>query len=294
MFNLSVEKPQSWKWTQKSVRHQEKFERLREVAQVSPHKIKEINGVRVCFEEEFRIGRGIAATKVYVGLAKDGYEKAVKRLPRDIVDFAEQEKKILNQANVIESKHVVNYWFLDDESDPDWVFLIMDLCEETLQDYVDASHHILWEEWSEKVLKHPYLLPKEEQFELLQKIGNQREVKTGDKKSDVVTELNSNPTDWQRLMGPDILNYLSTVNVGGGSRIRQYGSSLTECLRLIRNVSLHWNDQPHPFPQPEAFYNVGDPKEYFLKTFPGLAVEVHRIVRSSEWKERPELKNCFT
>ena len=150
MFNLSVEKPQSWKWTQKSIRHQEKFERLREVAQVSPHKIKEINGVRVCFEEEFRIGRGIAATKVNVGLAKDGYEKAVKRLPRDIVDFAEQEKKILNQANVIESKHVVNYWFLDDESDPDWVFLIMDLCEETLQDYVDASHHILWEEWSEK------------------------------------------------------------------------------------------------------------------------------------------------
>ena len=147
---------------------------------------------------------------------------------------------------------------------------------------------------AKEALKHPYLLPKEELFELLQKIGNQREVKTGDKKSDVVTKLNSNPTDWQRLMGPDILNYLSTVNAGGGSRIRQYGSSWTECLRLIRNVSLHWNDQPHPFPQPEAFYNVGDPKEYFLKTFPGLAVEVHRIVRSSAWKERPKLKNCFT
>ena len=147
---------------------------------------------------------------------------------------------------------------------------------------------------AKEALKHPYLLPEEEQFELLQKIGNQREIKTGNTNSDVVTKLNRIHTDWQGSMGPDILNYLSAVNVGGRLRIRQYGSSLTGYLRLIRNVSQHWNDQPHPFPQPKAFYNVGDPKEYFPKTFPDLAVEVHRIVRSSEWKERPELKNCFT
>ena len=147
MFNLSVEKSQSWKWTRKSVCHQEKFELLREVAQVSPQKIKEINGVHVCFTSEFCIGRGNDSTGVYVGLAKDGYERAVKRLPRDIVHFAEQEKKILNLSNVIESKHVVNYWFLDVASDPDWVFLIMDLCEQTLRDYVHASQHMGWEKW---------------------------------------------------------------------------------------------------------------------------------------------------
>ena len=84
--------------------------------------------------------RGSDATRVYVGLSKDGYERAVKRLPRDdCACLAEQEKKILNEPNAITSNHVVRYWSLDDESDNDWVFLIMDLCEETLTEYVERS-----------------------------------------------------------------------------------------------------------------------------------------------------------
>ena len=84
--------------------------------------------------------RGSDATRVYVGLSKDGYERAVKRLPRDdCACLAEQEKKILNEPNAIASNHVVRYRFLDDESDDDWIFLIMVLCEETLREYVERS-----------------------------------------------------------------------------------------------------------------------------------------------------------
>ena len=87
--------------------------------------IKEINDVRVCFSEEFRVGRGSDATRVFVGLSRDGCERAVKRLPRDdCACFAEQEK-ILNEPNAVESKYVVKYRYLDDKSDKDWVFLIM-------------------------------------------------------------------------------------------------------------------------------------------------------------------------
>ena len=83
--------------------------------------------------------RGSDATKVFVGLSKDGYERAMKRLPGDDCVILAEREKILNEPNAIASNHVVRYRFLDDESDHDWVFLIMDLCEETLRGYVERS-----------------------------------------------------------------------------------------------------------------------------------------------------------
>ena len=145
---------------------------------------------------------------------------------------------------------------------------------------------------AKKALKHPYLLSIKEQFELLCKVGNQAEIKKGDKTSDVVKKLNSDHRDWRTLMRPDVLNYLCT-DFASGKSIR-YGPSWTDCLRLIRNVNQHWNDRPRPLPQPEAFYVVGDPQEYFLQIFPELPVVVHRIVRSCNWKERPDFKVYFT
>ncbi len=89
----------------------------------------------------FLIGRGSDGTRVFVGLSKDGYERAVKRLPRDdlCASLAEQEKKMLNEPNTIESKYVVKYRFLDDKCDDDWLFLTMDLCEENLKEFVEGT-----------------------------------------------------------------------------------------------------------------------------------------------------------
>ena len=119
-----------------------------------PQKIKEIGNVRVCFAKEFLIGRGSDATRVYVGLSKDGYERAVKRLPRDdCAHLAEQEKKVLNESNAIDSNHVVRYRYLDDKSDSDWVFLIMDLYEETLKEYVERSHSKGWPKIAKDIIQ---------------------------------------------------------------------------------------------------------------------------------------------
>ncbi len=128
-------------WEKKSIIHREKLNKLHEYGRDHPKKIKEINDVRVCFSNEFLIGRGSDATRVYVGLSKDGYERAVKRLPRDdlCASLAEQEKKMLNEPNTIESNHVVKYRFLDDKFDDHWLYLITDLCEETLKEFVERS-----------------------------------------------------------------------------------------------------------------------------------------------------------
>ena len=142
-----------------------------------------------------------------------------------------------------------------------------------------------------QALKHPYLLPRKERFDLLCQVGNQREVKSGDNNSNVVQELNANPTDWTTKITPDVLKYLSNDPLTG--KTFKYGSSWTECLRLIRNINEHWYDRPRPMPQPMASYLVGDPQVYFLTLFPNLPADVHRAVRSSDWKKRPDLKEYF-
>ena len=130
----------AWKWKQVSIAHRGKFERLCEYGKQHPDMIMEVSGVRVCCMTEFLIGMGNDGTRVYIGLGKDGYEKAVKRLPKDsCADIAEQEQQVLNEINSTESKHVVNYWFFDDHCDNNYSFLILDLCEETLKDFVKRS-----------------------------------------------------------------------------------------------------------------------------------------------------------
>ena len=142
-----------------------------------------------------------------------------------------------------------------------------------------------------EALKHPYIQPKKRQFEMLSKMGNQPEIKKEDNSASVVVELNRDSKDWKTFMEPDVLNYLCTDAVGGRLKTFLYGSSWTECLRLIRNVDQHKNDRPRPLPKPAVF---SDPQEYFLKKFPNLPVVVHRIVRQCDWKQRAELQEYFS
>jgi serine/threonine protein kinase len=136
-----VESPESWKWEDSSIIHREKFIKLLEYGQEHPEEIKDINGVRVCCSKEFIVGRGSDATRVYIGLGKDGYERAVKRLPKDECDgLAEQEKKVLNELNTTDSNYVVKYrGFFNDKSKKDWLYRITDLCEESLKEFVERS-----------------------------------------------------------------------------------------------------------------------------------------------------------
>ena len=127
---------------------------MHEYGETHPQEIKEINDVRVCFSNEFLVGRGSDATRVYVGLDSDGYERAVKRLPRDdCACLAQQEKNIFNEPNAIQSKYVVRYWYMDDKSDLDWIYLIMDLCEESLNQYIEGSSLEGWTEIARDIIR---------------------------------------------------------------------------------------------------------------------------------------------
>ncbi|XP_046854686.1 probable serine/threonine-protein kinase ireA isoform X4 [Xenia sp. Carnegie-2017] len=434
---------QEWKYLGESTKHRNLLLKL------CDHKdeIKLLGDVRVIFSREFCIGEGSNDTRVYLGLKKDGYGKAVKRILRENwIMYAHQEKKILNEFNVKNSKYVVKYSSFEEDTGTDYVYLILDLYEESLESFVNSStlndlqkvlpkilrqilqgladlhsapHPILhrdlkpsnilrdshsdfmiadfgisrileddaktfrnlanlgpeyWiapESYNEgedsvdkarykkesdvynagmvayyvatkgrhpfgnkvfrlsnmlagnpvglmeikdetlkdllswmlslkpedrpsanEALKHPFLMSDDEKFDLLCKVGNQQPIKRNDPNSIAVQQLNSEFSDWKSQMDDDVYDYFRT-NVRN-EKILDYGSSWTECLRLIRYIGKHWNDRTQPRPQPELFYKIGDPKNYFLKTFPNLPVRVHAAVRSdNELKNNQELKNIF-
>ena len=83
------------------------------------------------------IGEGCKGTCVYVGLLDDGSEVAVKRM----VSFsckllAENEERVLKLLKVEKSQHIVNYRYYE-RGNP-FSYLVLDLCEETLEDYVKS------------------------------------------------------------------------------------------------------------------------------------------------------------
>ncbi|XP_046855460.1 serine/threonine-protein kinase/endoribonuclease IRE1-like [Xenia sp. Carnegie-2017] len=55
------------------------------------------------------------------------------------MQLAQQEKKILNKSNARKSKYVVNYSFLEEDTGTEYVYLILDLCEESLDSFVKSS-----------------------------------------------------------------------------------------------------------------------------------------------------------
>ena len=110
-----------------------------EHGQKRPNEILQINGVCVCLKEGFLIGKGGESNGVYIGLGTDGCEKAVKLfLKATHGHLAEEEKNLLItcETKQLFDTHVVRYWFLDDKSDNIFAFLIMELCEETLGNFV--------------------------------------------------------------------------------------------------------------------------------------------------------------
>ena len=120
--------------------HREKFEMMQKHWLEHPGDIRIKGDVRVIFKEKFLIGKGSDGTFVYLGLGKDGYGKAVKRILKYSCSyFALREKNVLNEPNVKESKHVVKYWNFVKEEGEDFVYLILDLCEQTLTSFVEST-----------------------------------------------------------------------------------------------------------------------------------------------------------
>ena len=77
-------------------------------------------------------------TSVYVGIMEDGTEVAVKRiLKQEFEDAAQNELEILSRIDASKSPFIVSYrnYF----KDTTFVYIVLDLCEETLKEHVCAQ-----------------------------------------------------------------------------------------------------------------------------------------------------------
>ncbi|XP_046844562.1 uncharacterized protein LOC124438452 [Xenia sp. Carnegie-2017] len=143
-----------------------------------------------------------------------------------------------------------------------------------------------------EALKHPYLQSNEEKFDMLCDVGNQPEIKQPIcQNSDVRRQLDC-PTTWMKRIDDEILKDFKTYEVNNKERAATYESSWASCLRFIRNVGQHWHDKPQP--RLSQYIKEGNYKEYFMQRFPELPLLVHKIIRSTDWKTRPDLKKHFT
>ena len=98
---------------------------------------------------------------------------------------------------------------------------------------------------ADEALKHPYLQPAEQLFEMLCKMGNQHEVKSGDVNSDIVRKLNSDPKDWRSLMSADVLKYLCTDYMNGRNQkhfiMGRHGRSVYDLYGMLTNTGMTEN-----------------------------------------------------
>ena len=121
-------------WTKRSKKHEEKFANLTKLPR---EKLIRIGTFYVRFDQEFMIGKGRDGTRVYVGLSDDGNEVAVKRmLTHTCEDLAENEKRILNMMKMEKSPHIVRYRYCTTDDSNTFTYLVLELCEGTLDDYV--------------------------------------------------------------------------------------------------------------------------------------------------------------
>jgi serine/threonine protein kinase len=152
---IAALKPKDWEKI--SVKHRGKFEWLSEVwknaKSINPELIKIINANGVCFKEEFSIGKGSSGTEVYVCLGSDGIERAIKRLPKVLCNLLKNERDILMSRNAVDSPRVVNYWFYDDTSSPDFGYLILNLYEQNLKEFVKEEGEKITESRARKMIR---------------------------------------------------------------------------------------------------------------------------------------------
>ena len=116
------------------MKHKAKLQKLLD-PKTKPSKV---GPVRVSFTPEFLIGEGYRGTFVYLGLHDDGSEVAVKRILADGYKSSvkSREEEIANLVDLKTSDHIVNYRSFIHETGNPFCYVILDLCKETLEDYV--------------------------------------------------------------------------------------------------------------------------------------------------------------
>ncbi|XP_026124100.1 uncharacterized protein LOC113106417 [Carassius auratus] len=130
-FTQPAESPNmSRRWLQTSCRWGYKLEKL---ANIDPSKTYRLGNLTLVLSDEFQIAKGSDGTQVFLGLRDDGTEVAVKRMIKSNYQALRNEEEFLRLPQ-LESSSIVRY--VDFAEDTHFGYLVLQLCEYTLEEYI--------------------------------------------------------------------------------------------------------------------------------------------------------------